>query len=105
MRRDAHKEHMATTAVELASVTKITLSAALSTATVSVYLVTMVTYVRNSAQWGRMVTSASRIVHAMKMEHGSVTIEQVGCSGIIIIIIMIIIIMIIVVVILFKEEA
>ena len=59
----------------------------------------MAAYVRNSAQLGHMVTSASRIVHVMKMEHGSVTIEQVGCSGIIIIIIMIIhvIVMIIVV--------
>ena len=78
MLSDAPKGRLALTAAELANATKITLSVVSLTATVSVYLVTMATFVQNSALKECMATSVSQTVRVMKMEHTYVIIEQVG---------------------------
>lgn len=78
--RDAPKEGLAITAAARANATKIMLFVVLLTAIVSVYLVTMATYVQNSAPRGRMATSVNQTVLAMKMEHAYVIIGQVNAS-------------------------
>ena len=77
MPKDAHKVHLATTVVEFASAMESMLSAVSLTGIVSVYLVTMVTCVQNSALKGHMDISVSLIVRVMKMVHDCVTTGQV----------------------------